>query len=523
MTSVESSLASDITPLLPIEDESDLEREMRVVCESIEQQSSLATALVDYGIEEAVMNDYQRQLNSFTELQFESYRRENADIKSKLAIVVNQAVEKSIKNIRAVVDSTLLGIHPDRATNITPFSKALDRKYFTERDIMSKAIENASKPLLRGSTHKEKVSALIAGAIQRLEGACVDMSSLLTSKHTEVATASMLVVARDSARDVNSQAMEYFEMQCSSTDRLCSEATLRNQFQHIVNDVGTVGAGRLEGWGIAALIPSFDVEFKRQCDAVLETLLFSHKNMSKQFRLQQDKERVKVEEERAQRETAALLAQQTENKKRLEQQAAQQKEVKREATKRQTATETTDTFPPGRTKRRVTEVMSKPRASRVPVAEQQVSSEDEEVDKPTVKRVRKSGTPSTPVMHVAVSSDEQQCEDMEEEERGGGVETTDKKLSVLQQKQRAKQWHEDRKKASKQQAMEQKSKTQVAVATSASTALEKEDVVEAAKRAARDRVQERTNTKRGSLGPNNPDSTSSSTGNTVKGKSKKGK
>jgi hypothetical protein len=510
LTAVESSLAANITPLLPITNEPELEHQMRAVCESIEQQSSLATALEDYNIEEEVMNDYQRQLNTFTELQFESYRRENTEIKAKLSAIIETAMEKSIQNIRKEVDTALLGIKADKPTGIRPYSKALDKKYFTEKDAMSKAIETAIKKLLHGSIRSVNVGEFIADAVKRLEAACVEMSGLLTAKHSAVATSSMTALAKQCAAAVNDEAMSYFEAQAASPEGICSEHTLRQGFADIVKKAASVGKTRVRAWESPELESAFDAELDMLCSAVLDTLLFSHRNVSamqsklsaenqKKAQREQERRAEQAEEERQQKQAAAIQAQQQQEKKRqLEEQRAAAAAAALAASKKRAAVSSVESLPQPTSagkKRRVTAVMGT--AARVPSSVQHEQESEEAAVEKVAKKPRRSAAKAAAAPVTGGNSDDMEVVDEQDGADGGN------KLSVAEQKKRAKKWHEDRKKALQEKQSKDK-KTHIVATTAVDEEEEEEeeeevDVVEAAKRAARDRVQQRTDTKRGSL------------------------
>jgi hypothetical protein len=210
-------------------------------------------------------------------LQIESHPPPNTDAKRKSAVVMETAIEKGIQNLQIEVDNILLAIRDDmEPTSINPFSDALERKYRTERGIMSKAIENAVKKLELEASCSLNVGEFIYYALDRLDSAYMDMHEMVAMKHRAVSMTCVTELAQECADIVHREAMSYLEAQAASQKGICSEDTLRQRVAILVKNLNSRVKQMILPWGYTDLQDAFDAELAISdvIDMILEEWTF---------------------------------------------------------------------------------------------------------------------------------------------------------------------------------------------------------------------------------------------------------
>ena len=491
----------------------DLEQALVAVCSSIEQQSSLRRVQEDYGVSDDAMKDLQRQLNTFTELQFESYRRGNSEMLTNVSAVVDAAVAQSIHAIREDVEVALQDLKRRQqqcgeAVSLAPYSKNLDKKFFAEKKVLSAAISTELRKTMHGSLAGVDIEALTTAAGKRLEEACVEMSEVLKEQHEVVARASVEGVAKGCVEIVSTQAMELLEH-----TSVITETSLRQQFAALIQEAVEAGAERLRGWGLPddELSCELDVKVQEQCKSVLQTLLISHRKVTAM--------QAKLSEEKQQSDSLAAHAAENDKRKTasIGTVAANAKGARRGGRAPAPSAETyvpkniaapaPATVPTKR--RRVTAVMhTAPLGDTCDAMdeadEETVGGGDEDVVDMTeaarpMKKSRRGKSVSSPAAATVSPGD-----------KGG----TEGKLSIAEQRKKAKEWYMEKKKDAKRQSLAQLEEEAVngsedgsedgsegGMNGGESTGV---DEVEAAKQAARSRVQQRAQEKSGEARRSNP-------------------
>jgi hypothetical protein len=237
-----SALAEAVVPLLPLSSVSEVEELLKRVCGDVQKGSTIIGICSEYGAEEALMEDLQRQLDTATMLQFETFKKMNSELLASATLELDSAIQASVGRISEAVDRTLseLRSHP-RPAPLSLHTKTLDAIFFSEKASLEESVRSAL-----GKRRGLDVASRIESAVAVLFELCQKLSRDVKAAHATARRSSLQDAARRCLDEISARSQSLLD---SEESHLLSEAELIGQLENLVRECESGELSLLEGWG----------------------------------------------------------------------------------------------------------------------------------------------------------------------------------------------------------------------------------------------------------------------------------
>lgn len=235
-------LSDTIIPRLPLNSVEEVESLLKNVCNDIQKDSTIIRLTTDYGGDASLIDDIQRQLDTATKLQFETYKKLNIDLLANTARELDDALQTSLNRMSEAVDRILIEL---RSSNCQPaalshYSDALNSVYFAEKSSLESLIRSIMVGK-RGTDIKSQIDVLVA----KLFDSCKVLSDEVKSAYEVARDSSIREAVRRCADEISTRS----EILLTGEIDIMSETDFWTEFDKLFQICVSSEKMLLDEWG----------------------------------------------------------------------------------------------------------------------------------------------------------------------------------------------------------------------------------------------------------------------------------
>jgi hypothetical protein len=268
-------LSETIPPRLPLNSVEEVESLLKSVCHEIQKDSTIIRICSEYGADETLMEDLQRQLDTATMLQFENFKKLNSELLSTTNRDLDAATQSSLSRMTAAVDRTLAELHSNPLpTPLSHCTKSLDSIFFDEKARLEESIRAILGPKL-GTNVKSQTESAVATLFEL----CQKLSRNVKSAHTTARQSSIREAVHRCVDEIDARSESLLDDQSD----LMSEDELLGLLDGLVRECLSGERALVTGWGCSE--EEYEELFVKPVEAgvsrIRKTLLLLHGKLSK--------------------------------------------------------------------------------------------------------------------------------------------------------------------------------------------------------------------------------------------------
>jgi hypothetical protein len=235
-------LSETIPPHLPLNSVEEVESLLKSVCSEIQKDSTIIRICSEYGADDALMEDLQRQLDTATMLQFENFKKLNSDLLSTTTRDMDAAIQSSLHRMTVAVNQTLTELQSNPAPRpLSHCTKSLDSIFFDEKARLEESVR-----LILGSKRGLSVKTQMESAVATLFELCQKLSRDVKSAHTAARQSSIREAVHRCVDEISARSESLLDDQ---SDNLMSEDELIGLFDGLVRACLSGERAVVTGWG----------------------------------------------------------------------------------------------------------------------------------------------------------------------------------------------------------------------------------------------------------------------------------
>ena len=268
-------LSETIPPRLPLKSVEEVESLLKSVCHEIQKDSTIIRICSEYGADETLMEDLQRQLDTATMLQFEKFKKLNSELLATTTQDLDAALRASVNRMTAAVDQTLAKLRSDPdPTPLSRCTKSLDSIFFDEKARLEESIR-----AILGQQSGLDVKPHIESAVDTLFELCQKLSQDVKSAHMAARQSSIREAVNRCVDEISARSESFLDDQSD----LMSEDELLDLLDRLVRECQSQERALVSGWGCSEeeyeelLVKPVDSGVSR----VRKNLLLIHGQLSK--------------------------------------------------------------------------------------------------------------------------------------------------------------------------------------------------------------------------------------------------